>query len=76
VEHTPEFNEQYGAYNHALIGRVFFLSKLEEAAKVCTFVNIFGESTTKHTLVDMVGGFDKRMGEIITCWREFLVGGD
>jgi len=59
-----------------LIGKAFFLSKLEETTKVHVFVDIFGESTIEHILVDVAREFDKRIGEIITNWREFLGGGD
>jgi len=72
VERTQEFNEQYGSYNHTLIGGAFFLSKLEEAAEVCILVNINGLSTTDHVLVDMAKAFDRRIVEIITQWRHFF----
>jgi len=66
VECTQEFNKQYRSYNHTLIGRAFFLSKLEEATKVCVLVNVNGLSTIDHALVDMANAFDRKMVEIIT----------
>jgi len=59
-----------------LIGKALFLLKLEETTKVRAFVDIFGESTIEHILVDVAREFDKRMEEIMTRLREFLVGGD
>lgn len=73
VEHAQEFNEQYGAYNHTLIGRALFLSKLEEAAKARALVEIDGETTTGHSFVEVAGAFDKRIGDIIAEWRGFLL---
>ena len=76
VEDTKEFNEQYSVYNHVLIGRALFLSKLEEAAKVRALVEIDGPTNTEHALVDVAGAFDKRMADIIVQWRAFMLEGD
>ena len=75
VEPTVEFKEQYKAYNHALIGRALILSKLEEAAQVCALVDLDGESSTGNTLVEVAGAFDRRMVDIITTWRDFILDG-
>ena len=75
VEHALEVNEQYGAYNHTLMDRALFLSKLEEATQVCAFVDVDGKSTTKHEDIDVAMAFDRRIDEIITQWRDFLFGG-
>jgi len=76
VEHTQEFNEQYRIYNHTLIGRALFLSKLEEAAEVHVLVNVNRLLAIDHALVDMAKAFGRRMVEIITQWRHFLIGGE
>jgi len=76
VERIKEFNEQYGSYNHILIGRAFFLSKLEEAVEIHVLVNVNGLSTTNHALVDVAKAFDRKIVEIITQWRHFLIGGE
>jgi len=57
-----------------LIGKALFLSKLEEAAEVPVLINVNGLSTTKHALVDVAKAFDRRIVEIITQWRHFLIG--
>ena len=76
MEHAEEFNEQYKAYDHILIGRALFLSKLEEVPQVCDVMEIDGHSATWHTLVEVAKAFDKRVDDIITQWKEFLLGGD
>ena len=76
VERTQEFNEQYGSYNHTLIGRALFLSKLEEAARIRAIVDTGGQSSTDHALLDVAQAFDRRMRDIIHHWRVFLVGGE
>ena len=76
VEHAEEFNEQYKTYDDTLTGRALFLSKLEEAAQVRDVMETDGHSATGHALVEVAKAFDKRVDDIITQWREFLLGGD
>jgi hypothetical protein len=74
VEFTEEFNEQYGKYNHALVGRALFLSKLEEAAKVRSNLPILdGIPYTEQRVQDLARNFDKNMKEVLFEWRTFLL---
>lgn len=75
VESSKEFNEVFAAYDHTLIGRALFLSKLEEAAEVRDAVEIDAEFDNPTPMVDVAEAFDKRVGEIIKHWREFLFEG-
>jgi hypothetical protein len=76
VKHGEEFNEQYEAYDHTLIGRALFLSKLEEVAKVRAVYDTDGQSTTTHSSIDVAAAFDRRIGDIIGHWKAFLLDGD
>jgi len=52
-----------------LIGKAFFLTKLEEVVQICAFVETDGQTTIKHPFEEVATTFDKRMGEIISQWR-------
>ena len=76
VNHGKEFDEQYKAYDHTLVGRALLLSKLEEAAKVRAVYDTNGQTSTGHSSVDVAAAFDRRIGDIIGHWKAFLLDGD
>jgi hypothetical protein len=76
VNHGDEFDEQYAAYNHTLVGRALLLSKLEEAAKVRVVYNTDRPVSTPHSSVDVAAAFDKRIADIIGHWKAFLLDGN
>ncbi len=50
------------------------MSKLEEATQVHAIVKIDGKKSTRHSFVKVALAFDRRIGEIITHERGFLLG--
>jgi hypothetical protein len=72
VERGPKFIKQFKEYNTDLIGRALILSKLEEAARVRSVVDLNAKSLTEHKMEDIAAAFDKRMREVITKWRKYL----
>jgi len=76
VETPREFKEQYAMYNHVLIGRDLFLSKLEEAAEVRACVEVHGESSAGDVVVEVAQAFDKRINDVTNQWKTFLLEGE
>jgi len=65
VEAGEEFYEQCKAYNHDLISRIIFLSKLEEATRIRALVDMDGQTSTAHLIVGVARAFDRWMANII-----------
>lgn len=73
VKPAPEFNKQCNAYDHTLVGRVLFVSKLEEVVVVHALVEIDGQTNVRHSSLEVAAAFSKRIDEIIGQWQAFLL---
>ena len=65
VEDRDAYGEEYKKYNWMVIGRVLVLSKLEEAAMLRATTSEESFVVVKHSYVDALGVFDKKMADVI-----------
>jgi hypothetical protein len=72
VEDGDDYGEVYMKHDCTLIGRALVLLKLEEATKLRATMSKESFKDAECSYMDVVGAFDKKMGDIINFWGSHL----